>query len=75
MTCKCLTTKFVIIPGGSEVGGPITPQSRPMPECKLRRQPDDLFWPTKCNETPSDGPCWFWIEEHGSQSDLDFQKC
>ena len=74
MTCKYLSTETRIIPGNVEVGGPITPQKTSMPACKLKRKPGILFWAKKCNETPRNGPCWFWIEEHGKAQDIQFAK-
>jgi len=69
MACKHLITVTAIIPGGSEVGGPITPQGIPMPACKLRRNPD---WLAKCGETPTNGPCWLWVEKYGDLPDRAF---
>jgi len=72
MTCKYLTTTTKIIPGGSEVGGSLTPQGITVPACKLSRKPVITFWASKCKETDHDGPCWYWIEEHGNMPDLEF---
>jgi hypothetical protein len=75
MACKCLTTTINIIPGGSEVGGPLTPQGMPVLACKLGRRPDIQFWASRCNKTPTEGLCWFWIEERGNVPDLEFARC
>lgn len=72
MTCKHLTKTTVIVPGGSEVGGAVTPQGMPMTICAMRRNPGTIGWQTKCNDTPANGPCWFWIEENGTAPDPQF---
>jgi len=75
MACKYLAKITKIIPGGSEVGGPIFPQKRLENECLLGRKPDILFWPKKCSNTPPEGPCWFWLEEYGRATpDLQFAE-
>ena len=74
MACKYFTTTIKVAPGGSQVGGPITPQGITVPICRLGRKPDTVGWPSQCDETPTNGPCWYWIEEHGSAPDLKFAK-
>ena len=74
MPCKYLTTEIEIVPGGTEVGGSIMPQKISKLACKLGRKPDLLFWASKCNKTQFNGPCWFWLEEHGSTEDVQFIK-
>jgi hypothetical protein len=75
MTCKFLSTSKRIMPGGTEIGGSPLPYAIDMPICKLGRKPDILFWASKCNETPQEGLCWFWIEENGNQAmDVKFNQ-
>jgi hypothetical protein len=71
MPCKHLVTKLVQPP--REIGGTPLPQPpEKWPSCRLVRQPNEMGWASKCKATPSDGPCWLWIEEHGKQPDPDF---
>lgn len=74
MACKYLNDTTVIIAGGAEVGGPITPQGMSLPVCQLGRRPDIRGWAKKCDETLPVGPCWFWVEERGDMADAAFQK-
>jgi hypothetical protein len=63
-----------ITPGGTEVGSSPFPYAIDSPICKLGRKPDILFWGTKCNDTPYNGPCWLWVDENGSQVDVEFNQ-
>jgi hypothetical protein len=71
MSCKHLTQETVTMP--PEIGGPPTPGASSTPACRLGRNPDIIGWATQCENTPHNGPCWFWITEYGAElSDNDF---
>ena len=72
MACKYLSTTTKFIPGGSENGGSFTPQGVSIPVCKLGREPDIIGGMSNCQETPTSGPRWFWVENHGDAKDLEF---
>ncbi len=75
MTCKYLGEQHTIIPGGREVGGPLTPSVGPkVPYCKAGRNPTDWGWQGRCQKTNENGPCWFWVEEHVDEPDPAFQQ-
>lgn len=73
MACKYLVSTIKIIPGGTEVGGPLTPQGMSVTVCRLGRDAGYTGWQSKCDGTPANGPCWYWVEEHGSSPDLKFE--
>lgn len=74
MTCQFFTMSKKIMSGGTEIGGSPFPQAIDMPICKLGRKPDIFFWGNKCSATSHEGPCWFWIDENGSQVDVEFNQ-
>ena len=72
MSCKYLTAGFIF--GESEVGGSLLPQRISASACKVGRKPDTIGWATKCGKTSAEGPCWFWLEQHGDKPDLQFGR-
>jgi len=70
MSCKYLTKKH--LPMHPEIGGSPYPSFTEVPSCRLGRlnRPDSVIGEAKrCHETPYDGPCWWWIEEHPDITD------
>lgn len=72
MACKYFTTTIKVIPGGAEIGGSPLPRGTKWPACGIGRQPVILFWAKRCKQTAEEGPCWWWIEEHGEIPDPEF---
>ena len=66
MTCKYLSKRTVLMP--PEVGGSPVPSATTEPACRLGREPGIIGWAHKCEETPENGPCWYWVEEHGTST-------
>jgi hypothetical protein len=72
MACKYLKTTVKVIPGDTEIGDSLFPRGEKWPACKLDRQPDIIGWATRCDQTAEEGPCWWWVEEHGEIRDPRF---
>jgi hypothetical protein len=72
MTCQCLSSAKIEMPGGTEIGGTPMPNAVERPICNIRRKPDLYAWAGKCNQTPHEGPCWFWVDKNGNQPDIEF---
>ncbi len=70
MACKHLGARLE--QQTNEIGGSLVPQYSEESICKLRRSPSGLGWLTKCEETPHNGPCWYWQDVKGSEPDPDF---
>jgi hypothetical protein len=71
MACKHLTKTLYRKP--AETGDSALPALIEMPACALRRQPDIIIGGTgRCKETPEQGPCWRWEEEHPGVPDPSF---
>ncbi len=76
MTCKYLKKRLknILAP---EIGGENS-ANPPMPivYCQLEssRTPEEgnMFWGTECNNTPYNGPCWFWRKKYPNEPDADF---
>jgi len=37
------------------------------------RQPKIIGWASRCEKVSEEGPCWWWRENYGDESDPDFQ--
>jgi hypothetical protein len=71
MACKYLRMEPRRKP--PETGDSALPVFIKMPACQLGREPlNRLFWAGKCEETPQQGPCWRWEEEHPGAPDPQF---
>jgi hypothetical protein len=70
MTCKYLTKTMKA--WSQETGSSIHPQMREEPICAKGRQQTTVFWASRCEKTPEEGPCWWWIDEHGDTPDPAF---
>jgi hypothetical protein len=74
MTCKHLTitSKRHAPMEGANPSSSQGPQGWPV--CSLGRQPfqEFLFAQTTCEETPEEGPCWWWAKVYPSQPDTAF---
>ena len=74
MTCQFYVMAKKVVEGGMEIGGSSLPHAVNMPQCKLGRKPDELFWAKKCTETLYEGPCWYWLDIRGNQPDTEFER-
>ena len=74
MACQFFTIAKKVVQGGKEIGDLPLPHTVDMPICKLGRKPDELNWAGKCNQTAFEGPCWFWTDEKGNKSVLEFTR-
>ena len=73
MSCKHLSEILTRMP--PEISASLLPQVTPTPYCRLKRSPGIIGWATRCEEMPSNGPCWYWIEENGSErTDCEFLR-
>ena len=73
MTCKFLIKREDVMP--PEIGGPLTQEVILVDDCKLKRDPRQVGWITNCQNTLANGPCWYWVEEHGaSTADHEFEQ-
>jgi hypothetical protein len=71
MTCKYLAKTPG--PKPAETGDSAMPVFIEMPACALRRRPELIIGGTgKCRETPEEGPCWWWEEDHPGVPDQRF---
>lgn len=74
MACKYLGSKSYRIT--QEVGGSIHPEFVPnVPACQLNRlnRPGAVIGEVAgCENTESNGPCWWWLKEHGDKPDPRF---
>jgi len=64
MTCIFLTKRQKVMP--PEIGGSLTPNVILVDGCELGRDPGQIGWITNCENTPTNGPCWYWVDEHGT---------
>jgi len=75
MSCKFLTQKNKPLP--SEIGsGSALHQNTKFPDCKLKRlnQIDAVVGEARnCEETPYNGPCWWWKENKAGLADTEFK--
>ena len=74
MACKYLTQRRRQAP--PEIGGGAFPSGYTEPACALGR---DKHWviggnALNCEQTPSQGPCWLWVEQRGNTPDIQFQR-
>ena len=72
MTCEHLTETTYEGPVEISAGSPYPKRVKTFACGIAGMQPDTLGWASKCQETASEGPCWWWAKYHAGKPDLDF---